>query len=199
MNILDLIILGLMTFFLIKGIFRGFFREISSLAGIIFGFLVGNHYYGPVANLLRAHIPFDKFLPLISFIILFILVVIVFNLFGLLLHHLFKRLFMGWFDRSLGVCFALTKGIIISYLLIVLLVMFVPSTNPLIAKSKTAPLVKLSFESMRRLISPDLYKTWKRRISKESEKVGRVISEGKEAVKGIPEILLDKKEQGGHK
>ena len=194
MNILDLIILGLIAFFLIKGIFRGFFREISSLAGIISGFLIGNHYYHPMANLLRAHIPFEKFLPLISFIILFILVVIVFNLFGLLLHHLFKRLFIGWFDRGLGICFALIKGIIICYLLIVLLTFFMPSKNPLIAKSKTAPLVKLSFESMRRLISPDLYKTWKRRISKESEKVGRVISEGKEAVKGIPEILPEKKE-----
>jgi len=194
MNILDLIILGLIAFFLIKGIFRGFFREISSLAGIIFGFLIGNHYHHPMADLLRAHIPFEKFLPLISFIILFIVVVIVFNLFGLLLHHLFKRLFIGWFDRGLGICFALIKGIIICYLLIVLLTFFMPSKNPLIAKSKTAPLVKLSFESMRRLISPDLYRTWKRRISKESEKVGKVISEGKEAVKSIPEILPDKKE-----
>jgi len=194
MNILDLIILGLMTFFLIKGIFRGFFREVSSLAGVIFGFLVGNHYYRPMANLLTDHIPFEKFLPLISFIVLFIVVLIVFNLFGLLLHHLFKRLFIGWFDRGFGVAFALTKGIIISYLLIVLLIMFVPSTNPLIAKSKTAPLVKLSFESMRSLISPDLYKTWKRRISKESEKVGKVISEGKEVIKSIPEVLPDKKE-----
>ena len=131
MNILDLVILGLITFFLIKGIFRGFFREISSLAGIIFGLLIGNHYYHDVANILRAHIPFEKFLPLISFIVLFIVVVIVFNLFGLLLHHLFKRLFIGWFDRGLGIAFALTKGILISYLLIVLLTFFMPSKNPL--------------------------------------------------------------------
>lgn len=194
MNILDLIILGLMTFFLIKGIFRGFFREISSLAGIISGFLIGNHYYHPMANLLRAHIPFERFLPLISFVILFILVVIVFNLFGLLLHHLFKRLFIGWFDRSLGVCFALTKGIIICYLLIVLLTFFMPSKNPLIVKSKAARLVIVTYQSMARLISPDLYKTWKKRISQESGKVGKMISEGKEAVKSIPEILPDKKE-----
>jgi len=194
MNILDLIILGLMTFFLIKGIFRGFFREVSSLAGVIFGFLVGNHYYRPMANLLTDHIPFEKFLPLISFIVLFIVVLIVFNLFGLLLHHLFKRLFIGWFDRGFGVAFALTKGIIISYLLIVLLTFFMPSKNPLIVKSKAARFVIVTYQSMARLISPDLYKTWKKRISKESEKVGKVISEGKEAVKGISEVVPDKKE-----
>ena len=100
MNILDFIILGLIIFFVIKGIFRGFFREISSLAGIIFGIWIGNHYHPQMANLLKAYIPLEKFLPLISIIILFISVVILFNLFGILLHHLFKRLFIGWFATT---------------------------------------------------------------------------------------------------
>jgi len=147
-----------------------------------------------MANLLRAYIPFEKSLPLISFIILFILVVIVFNLFGSLLHHLFERLFIGWFDRSLGIAFALIKGIIVSYLLIVLLTFFMPSKSFLIAKSKAARLVTVTYQSMTRLISPDLYKTWKKRISREAEKVGEVISEGKEAVKRTLEVLPDKKD-----
>ncbi len=191
MNILDFIILGLIIFFVIKGIFRGFFREISSLAGIISGIGVGNHYHPQMANLLKAYIPLEKFLPLISIIILFISVVILFNLFGILLHHLFKRLFIGWFDRGLGIGFALIKGIIISYLLIVLLTFFMPSKSPLIAKSTAARTVIVTYQSMSRLISPDLYKTWKRRIYKESKKVGKVISEGKEAVKKIPQVLPD--------
>ena len=194
MNILDFIILGLIIFFVIKGIFRGFFREISSLAGIVFGIWIGNHYHPQMANLLKAYIPLEKFLPLISIIILFISVVILFNLFGILLHHLFKRLFIGWFDRGLGIGFALIKGIIISYLLIVLLTFFMPSKSPLIAKSTAARTVIVTYQSMSRLISPDLYKTWKKRIYKESKKVGKVISEGKEAVKKIPQVLPDKKE-----
>jgi len=194
MNILDFIILGLITFFVIKGIFRGFFREISSLAGIVFGIWIGNHYHPQMANLLKTYIPLEKFLPLISIIILFISVVILFNLFGILLHHLFKRLFIGWFDRGLGIGFALIKGIIISYLLIVLLTFFMPSKSPLIAKSTAARTVIVTYQSMSRLISPDLYKTWKKRIYKESKKVGKIISEGKEAVKKIPQVLPDKKE-----
>lgn len=193
MNILDFIILGLIAFFLIKGIFRGFFREISSLAGIIFGLLIGNHYHPQMANFLKAYIPFEKSLPLISFIILFIFVVIFFNLSGILLHHLFKKLLIGWLDRGLGIGLALIKGIIISYLLIVLLTFFMPSKNPLIAKSAAAHMVIVTYQSMSRLISPDLYKTWKKRIYKESKKVGKIISEGKEAVKKIPQVIPDKK------
>jgi len=194
MNVLDFIILGLISFFVVKGIFRGFFREISSLAGIVFGLVIGNHFHHQAADLLRAYIPFEKSLLLISFIILFLLVFILFSLLGALLHNIFKRLFIGWLDRGLGICFALTKGIIISYLLIVLLTFFLPSKSPLIARSKTAHWVIFTYQSMIRLISPDLYRTWKKGISEESEKIGKIISEGKEVIKGLPQVLPDKEE-----
>ena len=194
MNILDYIIIGLIAFFCIKGIFRGTLRELSSLAGIFFGLLIGNHYHHQTANLLRAYIPFEESLLLISFIMIFILVVIIFSLCGVLLHNIFKRLLISWFDRSLGFGFALIKGIIISYLLIVLLTFFMPSKSLLIAKSKAARLVTVTYQSMTRLISPDLYKTWKKRIHEGSEKVDKVISEGKEAVKRTLEVLPDKKD-----
>jgi membrane protein required for colicin V production len=194
MNVLDFVILGVITFLVIKGIFRGFFREIASLAGIIFGFLVGNHYHPQMAALLKPYIPLEKSLSLIGFIILFFLVFIFFNLLGILMHHLFKRLFIGWFDKSLGLGLALLKGIIICYLLIVLLTFFMPSSSPLIARSKAARLVIVSYQSMASLMSPDLYKTWKQRISKKSDKVGKAISESKEAVKKLPEVLPEKEE-----
>ncbi len=37
MNVLDGLILAILVFFLIRGIFRGFFKEIGSLAGVILG------------------------------------------------------------------------------------------------------------------------------------------------------------------
>jgi len=194
MNILDYIILGLIAFFVLKGIFRGFFREIASLAGIIFGIWIGNHYYPQLANILKTYIPFEKFLSLISFFLLFVVVVILFNLFGIFLHHFFKKLLVAWLDRGLGFGLALIKGIIISYLLIVLLIFFIPSKSPLVTKSTTARMVIVTYQSMSRLISPDLYKTWKKKFFKESKKVGRAISEGKEVVKKIPQVLPDNKD-----
>ena len=187
MNALDFVIVGVIAFFVIKGIFKGFFREISSLAGIIFGFLVGNHYYPQMSVFLKPYIPLEKSLPLVSFIVLFFLVFICFSLLGILLHHLFKRLFIGWFDRGLGTFFALIKGVIVCYLLIVLLTFFVPSSSPLIAKSKSAHLVIVSYQAMAKLMSPDLYKTWKKQITKESKKVGK-------AVKKLPEVFPEKGE-----
>jgi len=193
MNVLDIIIVGLIAFFLIKGIFRGFFREIASLAGVVFGILIGNRYHPQMADYLKAYIPFEHYLSLISFIIILIFIVILFNFFGILLHKLFKKLLIGWFDRTLGICVALTKGIIVSYLIIILLFWLMPTT-PLIADSKTAPVVKASFEALRNLISPDLYQSWKKKIAEESKKVQTAISKGKKAMKDIPQVLPETKE-----
>jgi membrane protein required for colicin V production len=194
MNILDIIIVGLIAFFLIKGIFRGFFREIASLAGVVFGIVAGNHYHPQMADYLKAYLPLGKFLPLISFIILFIGVMIGFHLIGLVMHRLFKSLLIGWFDRTLGVCFALVKGAIISYLVIVLLTFFVPSTSPLIASSKCARLVVVTYQSMARLISPEIYQQWKAKLLRESKKVEILIFEGKEGMEKIPQVLPEEKE-----
>jgi len=194
MNILDIIIAGLIAFFLIKGIFRGFFREIASLGGVIFGILAGNRYHPQMADCLKNYLPLEKYLPLVSFIILFIGVMIGFYLLGLLLHRLFKTLLIGWFDRTLGICFALIKGVIISYLLIVLLTFFVPSSSPLIAKSKCARFVIISYQSMARLISPDIYQQWKEKLLNESKKLEKMISGGKEAINKIPQVLPEEKD-----
>ena len=136
----------------------------------------------------------EKYLPFVSLITLFLLAFLFFTLLGILLHHLFKRLFITWFDRSLGVIFALVKGMVISYLLIVLLTFFVPSASPLMAESKAARWVVVTYQSMFRLVSPDLYRDWKKKISEGSKKAGKIISKGKEAVKKIPEVLPEKKE-----
>jgi hypothetical protein len=69
----------------------------------------------------------------------------------------------------------------------VLLTFFVPSTSPLITKSKAAHVVILSYQGMAKLMSPDLYKTWKKQIAQESKKVGK-------AVKKLPEVLPEKEE-----
>jgi membrane protein required for colicin V production len=193
MNILDFIILGLITFFVIKGFFKGFFREISSLIGIVFGLLIANQYYPSMTAFIKGYVQLEKYLPLISFVLLFISVLIFFIMLGVFLQFVFKKLFIGWLDKGLGVGLALVKGIIVAYMLIVMITFFMPSKSPLITKSKTAHMVTVTYQSMVQLISPVLYREWKKKISNESKKIGKIISEGKKADKNIPQVLPDKK------
>ena len=87
-----------------------------------------------------------------------------------------KKVLLGWADRTLGVGLALVKGIIITYFTIILLTFFVPSKTPLIAKSRLAPLIITSYQSMISLVSPGSYKKWKRKFLGKKQGMKAVIS-----------------------
>ena len=164
MNPLDLIIIATMVFFIVRGIFRGFFRELGSLAGVIFGIWFAARYYQQMADYLKGYIPTGNFLPLISFALIFAVVLILCNLAGLGLKKMMKRLLFGWADRGLSVILAMLKGVILTYLVIVLLTFFVPSKAPLIARSKLAPMIISTYQSMTGFLSPGAYQRWKRKF-----------------------------------
>ena len=183
MNLLDYIIIITMIFLLIKGILRGFIREISSLAGIILGIWLGNLFQPGMTEILKAYLPFTEYLPLISFAVLFAAILILCNILGWAIKLLFKKAFLGWADRLLGACLAIAKGVIIIYLVIVMLTFFIPAKTPLIAGSKLAPWVIGSYQSLAGLVSPDHYQRWKKRIISEKRKVDKILSEN---IKDVP-------------
>ncbi len=175
MNLLDLIIIATMIFLVVRGIFRGFFMEVGSLAGVILGVWLANHYQPEMTNYLKAYLPSGIFLPMISFAVIFIIVMVLCNLLGWTLKVIMKKAFFGWADRTLGAGLAISKGVIIIYLVIVLLTFFVPSKTPFIAQSRLAPLVITSYQSMIGLMSPSFYQKWKKKFLGNSQMKDAVV------------------------
>ena len=164
MNLLDIVIICTMFFFILKGILRGFLREVASLAGVVLGIVLANHFQPQMTEVLKAYVPSTGFLPIVSFALIFGVVLVFCNLAGYGLSLLFQKAFLGWVDRTLGAGFAVVKGVIITYLVIVILTFFLPAQTPLIAQSKTAPWIIGSYQAMTRLIAPDHYEKWKKRL-----------------------------------
>lgn len=177
MNLLDIVIISGMLFLIVKGIFRGFFKEIGSLAGVILGIWLANHYHLQMTGYLKSYLPSTVFLPLISFAVIFASILVLCNLSGWMLKLLFKKVFLGWVDRALGAGLAIAKGVIISYVAIILLTFYLPITTPLIAKSKMAQLITVSSQSMIQLISPEHFQNWKKKILEKSKEMGEIVSE----------------------
>jgi len=167
---LDYIIIGFLLYLIIRGIMRGFIREISSLAGVVLGIWLGNIYQPWMTGILKKHLPLPQYLPLLSFILIFVAVIVICNLLGWSLKLLFKNALMGWFDRCLGAVLALLKGTILVYLAIVLLTFYVPSKASFIAGSTISPWIIKSYQSITGVISPDHYKNWKNKLVGELKK-----------------------------
>jgi membrane protein required for colicin V production len=164
MNVLDVVILVVMVFLIVRGVMRGFVGEVASLAGIILGIWLAIRHMAHLTTILKPHLPAFSLLPLVSFALIFLGVLIACNLAGWGLRILFKKTALGWLDRTLGAGLAVVKGVVIAYLGIVILTVYLPPSAPLIAGSRLAPMVTASFQVLKKTVSPDRLKDWQRRF-----------------------------------
>lgn len=119
MNIIDLILLVLLSLFALRGYFKGLFRESFSLLGLFIGFMMAVRYDEPVAALWANYWEFPLIiLKAITFVTLFFLVYFTFSLAGRLLHRCAKFLFLKAVNRVGGVVLGMGKGAAILALII---------------------------------------------------------------------------------
>lgn len=139
MTILDVVMIVIVSFCLIRGIFRGLIKEISSIIGVLAGYCAAFTYYGYAAKLLSKWISNSGYINIISFLFIFCTVFITISILGIIIKYLLKISFLGWVDRICGAGFGLIKGILIIAILLVVFTTFLPKGSPVIKKSFLAP------------------------------------------------------------
>ena len=106
-----------------RGFFRGLFREILSVAGLIVGFLVAARYGDVAAQFAAQH---WKFAPIMlkgaGFVAIFFVTYFSFSLAGWLLHRSEKMLFLQTINRAGGIAIGVGKGAAVAALAIFLLI-----------------------------------------------------------------------------
>jgi membrane protein required for colicin V production len=110
-NLVDPILLVILFLFGLRGYFKGFFREIFSLAGLIIGFVMAVRYDEAVAAVAESY---WKISPIVlkgaAFVAVFFVVYFLFSLLGWLLHHSEKILLLQSINRIGGIAVGLGKG-----------------------------------------------------------------------------------------
>jgi membrane protein required for colicin V production len=158
MNPFDIFIIIITGYSLIRGLFRGLIKEVSSIIGVLGGFYAAYSYYPMVAKLLAGLIVNSSYLNILSFLIIFCTVLIIISILGIVIKYLLNVAFLGWVDRICGVGFGLIKGILIVTVLFIILTTFLPKGAPLIKKSVLAPHVIWISEKMVNLVSEEMKK-----------------------------------------
>ncbi|PNQ74906.1 colicin V production protein [Hanstruepera neustonica] len=121
MAIVDIVLIVLLGFGLVRGLLRGLFVEIASLAALIAGVYGAIHFSYYLANILMDHVAWDeKTINITAFAITFIVIVLVVALAGKALTKLADFAALGFLNKLLGGVFGLLKiGLILSVLLII--------------------------------------------------------------------------------
>lgn len=119
MNILDIIILIILAWGAFRGFTQGFILQIVTFIALIIGVWASIAFSGIMSEFLSAKMGITgKYLPVLSFVLTFVLVVFVAHLIGMLLTRFIEIASLGWLNRLGGVMFGVLKmAFIVSVLL----------------------------------------------------------------------------------
>lgn len=158
----DIFILGVLVFFLLKGVWRGLLKEICSLIGLVLGGVFAFTFHLPLAQWLRETVSLPAQLSVWgSFLLIFLLLYLLFALVGVLLSRFVKAILLGGFNRFAGALFGLIQGgVLIALLTLALTSDIAPDAlRGIVHRSQLAPpfatLGESLFRSGRDLIGPD--------------------------------------------
>ncbi len=143
MNFLDYVIIALLVVFVVRGIWIGATRQISSIAGIVAGFWGASHYYGFLARNLADKIPRWPYPDLTVYAVLFFVIWGVFAFIGFLFSRMFQKTPLVWADRVLGGSIGLLKTVLVAVILISVLTLFLPPRSSILRDSRLTPYVQV--------------------------------------------------------
>ncbi len=165
MNGFDMIILVVMGYCVIRGIFRGFIREVSAIVGVLGGGYAAYSYYRPLSPLFAAWISDPSYHAIAAFLVLFCAVFLAVMLVGILIRFLVKMALLGVIDRIFGAMIGAVKGVLIVSLIFLFLVSFLPPRAGLIVQqSRLSPLVNAVSKDMVRLVPLETRKRFMNRL-----------------------------------
>ena len=141
LNWVDFILAIILIGFAIRGLIKGFFRELFSLAGLFIGLWVALLNFVPVGEWLQTKLPLTDPLPFhAAFLAIFLGVSVLASTCGYLLHKMAKVLLVGWLDALMGLGFGLVKGVVILTVVLSLLT-HLPLSRTVAAQLRTSTVV----------------------------------------------------------
>ena len=138
MNLLDYLLIAILGFCLVRGVFRGLIKELSSIIGVMGGFYAAYSYYPQAARHLSRWVTNAGYLNILSFLIVFVAVFIAVSFTGAVLKYLMNIAFLGWTDRIGGAFFGAAKGMMIIIVIVLVLTTFLPLNAAVVKDSWVA-------------------------------------------------------------
>lgn len=136
MNYIDAIIIIILALAMVNGFINGLVKEVASLAALILGIWGAIKFSTFTAAKLYDYFDMTgRYVGIISFIVTFLIIVIVIHFIGLLVDKLMEAVSLGFINRLLGILFGLFKSVLI--LSVVLCVLnAIDSHRPFLPKEK---------------------------------------------------------------
>ncbi len=152
-NYLDFILLSILAYCIIRGIFRGLIKELSAIIGVFGGLYAAYSYYLYIAELLSRWIKSISYQNIISFLLIFCIIFVGINLLGTFIKYTLKVMHLGRVDKISGSLFGLLKGVLISAVLLIALIAFLPKNSSTVTESRLSPCIIVVSKGMIKFVT----------------------------------------------
>ena len=138
LNPLDWLLALLLTYSIVRAVYRGFFREAFALGGLILGFLLACWNYHTVAAHLAGLINSPSLAQMAAFLLILFVTMAIATLAGNLFKRSASAVGLGILDRIFGGLFGLVRGLVLGLSLLLAVTAFLP-TSAWVQTSVLAP------------------------------------------------------------
>jgi membrane protein required for colicin V production len=152
LTLFDSIIALIFLFFMIRGVWIGFMRQLAAFLALVGSYWLAGRYSGELIPYVQQFVENPKMVFLASFAGLFLISAVVFILAGKVLRRVMEISLLGWFDRFLGLLLGGVKAAVIAVLLFMVLASTLSASNSMLSKSLSAPYLKQAAEVGRQII-----------------------------------------------
>ena len=130
MNWLDYLLIAVLAFSVVRGIRRGFTREIVGLIAAILSLVLGMWFYPTGARLVKPWIVSERASDFVGFILVMGSVLLIGAMVGAVIRRFVRAVGLSFFDRLLGAGFGLIRGALIAIALLTAYIAFGPRADP---------------------------------------------------------------------
>ncbi|MCD4721531.1 MAG: CvpA family protein [Desulfobacula sp.] len=158
MNTFDIVVIVIISFCLIRGLFKGVIGEMSGIIGVVAGFYGACTYYPLITPYAEKWIENPGIRNIIAFFLLFCAILVIISLISVLIRKFLKLVFLGWVDRTFGLVFGAAKGLLVVSVLFIMITTFLPKSSNTLAASKFSPYVAKVSKAMTVFVSQNTKK-----------------------------------------
>jgi membrane protein required for colicin V production len=171
----DIVVVVIIGYGIIRGLFRGLVKEIASIIGVLGGFYLAYRYYG----FLGAHLGWlttnESYRMIVGFLVIFCAVLVIVAGLAMIIKYLLKIVYMGWADRIGGLIFGFVKSVLIVSILFLILTAFLPRDAGLMKTSVLAPHIARVSEKLATVVSREMKENFADRL-KDLKKAWKIIN-----------------------
>jgi membrane protein required for colicin V production len=138
MTAADWLIVVVILLSIISAGIQGFFAEALSMAGLVVGYVVAAWQYPGLAAWFMTFLKNEWLADIFSFLIIFFVILLLFNVAARVARKLMKAAGLSGFDRFLGALLGVVKGVLIVTVVLMGMTAFTP-TSAMLKKSELAP------------------------------------------------------------